>query len=181
MCKSCIEDLKSNLEYDTVIATAEIDGVSNNYWKGFNTFFAKGKNLGEKQHYVFEKLLNNYNSVVLIGIDIPQLSTKFIINAFRYLENNNYVLGPSSDGGFYLFGSKSKIDKEVWAKTEWSSSRTLETFVRSLNPKPYIIKEFSDVDDYQDLNKMIQEMPAFPSEKQLRLINWVKSIDEFIK
>ena len=54
-------------------------------------------------------ILQIYESVILIGIDIPQLSKKFINSAFTYLEKNNQIIGPSTDGGFYLIGSKSNI------------------------------------------------------------------------
>ena len=97
----------------------------------FDTFFAEGKNLAEKQYFIFKKLLKIYESVILIGIDIPQLEKKLIKNAFTYLEKNNQIIGPSSDGGFYLIGSKSKIKKEVWENTEWSCAKTIQTFVRS--------------------------------------------------
>ena len=40
MCKNCLEDLTSKFDYDIKIATAEKEGVSNDYWKEFNTFFA---------------------------------------------------------------------------------------------------------------------------------------------
>ena len=181
MCKNCLEDLTSKLEYDIKIATAEKEGVSNDYWKGFNTFFAEGKNIAEKQYFIFQQLLQIYESVILIGIDIPQLSRKFINNAFICLEKNNQIIGPSTDGGFYLIGSKSNIKKEVWKNTEWSCAKTMQTFVRSLNPRPYKLRKFSDVDEFQDLSEMIKEMPAITSERQVMLIKWVNSIEELIK
>ena len=181
MCKSCVEDLKSKLEYDTIIATAEKEGISNDYWKRFDTFFAEGKDLAEKQFFIFNKLLNIYNSVVLIGMDIPQLNKKLIKNAFNRLENNNHIIGPSTDGGFYLLGSKLKIEKEVWENTKWSSSITLQTFICSLNSKPYFIRKLSDVDKPEDFIKMNEEMPSDPSERQVNIINWIKSIEELIK
>jgi len=181
MCKNCLEDLTSKLEYDIKIATAEKEGVSNDYWKGFNTFFAEGKNIAEKQYFIFQQLLQIYESVILIGIDIPQLSKKFINNAFICLEKNNQIIGPSTDGGFYLIGSKSNIKKEVWKNTEWSCAETMQTFVRSLNPRPYKLRKFSDVDEFQDLSEMIKEMPSITSKRQVKLIKWVNSIEELIK
>ena len=177
-CRNCVRDLKSKHDYDMKIAIAEKDAVSNNYWNGFDTFFAKGKNFAEKQYFIFKKLLKIYESVILIGIDIPQLEKKLIKNAFRFLTRNDYIIGPSSDGGFYLIGSKSKIAKEVWKNTEWSSTKTMQTFIRSLGYKTYKLKKFTDVDEFSDFQKMLKEMPTFASKHQLSLINWVNSIDE---
>ena len=106
---------------------------------------------------------------------------KFINSAFTYLEKNNQIIGPSTDGGFYLIGSKSNLKKEVWENTEWSCAKTLQTFVRSLKPKPYKLKIFTDVDEFQDLSEMIKEMPSITSKRQVKLIKWVNSIEELIK
>ena len=40
-------------------------------------------------------------------IHIPSLNKSIIQDAIEFLNESNYVLGPSRDGGFYLFGSKS--------------------------------------------------------------------------
>ena len=91
------------------------------------------------------------------------------------------IIGPSTDGGFYLIGSKSYIKKEVWENTEWSCAKTLQTFVCSFKPKPYKLKIFTDVDEFQDLSEMIKEMPSITSKRQVKLIKWVNSIEELIK
>ena len=57
----------------------------------------------------------------------------------------------------------------------------MQTFVRSLNPRPYKLRKFSDVDEFQDLSEMIKEMPSITSKRQLKLIKWVNSIEELIK
>ena len=55
MCKNCLEDLTSKLDYDIKIATAEKEGVSNKLWKEFNTFFAEGKNIAERSKISYFK------------------------------------------------------------------------------------------------------------------------------
>ena len=57
----------------------------------------------------------------------------------------------------------------------------MQTFVRSLGYKTYKLKKFTDVDEFYDFQKMLKEMPTFASKHQLRLINWVNSIDEQVK
>ena len=42
--------------------------------------------------------------VVVIGADCPQLSVTEIQTAFDELDNNDVVIGPSTDGGYYLLG-----------------------------------------------------------------------------
>ena len=50
-----------------------------------------------------------------------------------------------------------------------------------MKPKPYKLKIFTDVDEFQDLSVMIKEMPSITSKRQVKLIKWVNSIEELIK
>lgn len=40
--------------------------------------------------------------LVLIGTDCPGISTEILSDAFNPLEENALVLGPATDGGYYL-------------------------------------------------------------------------------
>ena len=44
---------------------------------------------------------DGYTSIVIIGSDIPDISTAIIQQAFETLKSNNLVLGPAGDGGYY--------------------------------------------------------------------------------
>ncbi len=43
--------------------------------------------------------------VILVGTDIPGLSTDVMIAALAALDDSQLVLGPAMDGGFYLIGA----------------------------------------------------------------------------
>ena len=53
--------------------------------------------------YVLEK---GYDSCVLIGTDIPELKCSDLEYAFRLLDVNDVVFGPTVDEGYYLVGMK---------------------------------------------------------------------------
>ena len=81
-------------------------------------------------------------------MDIPQIEPKLIETAFLKLERNDFVLGPTRDGGFYLFGSNKKVCKKVWTQTPWSSKETAKEFTRLLescllytSPSPRDVEE----------------------------------------
>ena len=76
--------------------------------------------------------------------------------------------------------SSEPLDSRTHVRT-WSCAKTLQTFTRSIKPKPYKLKIFTDVDEFQDLSEMIKEMPSITSKRQLKLIKWVNSIEELIK
>ncbi|MEE4608369.1 MAG: TIGR04282 family arsenosugar biosynthesis glycosyltransferase, partial [Desulfobacteraceae bacterium] len=43
-------------------------------------------------------------TAVLIGTDIPDLSTVILAEAFQRLADHDIVIGPAADGGYYLIG-----------------------------------------------------------------------------
>ena len=78
-----------------------------------------GEDLGQRMHLAFNHLLENHQSVVLIGCDLPDLNSELIDRAFQMLQSNDLVLGPSCDGGYYLIGIK-KNHPELFQQISWS-------------------------------------------------------------
>jgi len=100
--------------------------------------------------------LKNHDAVLLIGSDSPQLSPELIIQASDQLQDNQFVIGPAEDGGFYLFGGKNQIAQEVWVDTNYSVSTTandLTTRLSSLSKIKWMDPHI-DVDTYADLKKL---------------------------
>ena len=66
-----------------------------------------GHSFGERFTNAIETILNKgFQNVITLGNDIPNLTANLIVKAKNKLENSDYVLGPSTDGGFYLMGFK---------------------------------------------------------------------------
>jgi rSAM/selenodomain-associated transferase 1 len=72
-------------------------------------------------------------AVVLVGTDSPTLPTDLIEQAFRELERADLVLGPATDGGYYLIGCGRRLPP-VFEGIDWSSSRVLGQTVAALAP-----------------------------------------------
>ena len=53
-----------------------------------------------------EAFQSGFKSVVLIGSDCPDRTAKILEKAFVGLKNNDLILGPARDGGYYLIGLK---------------------------------------------------------------------------
>ena len=62
---------------------------------------------------ISEVLAEGAEAVSLSGTDIPMLSAEDIESSFTVLENNDIVLSPTEDGGYYLVGMK-KANKEIF-------------------------------------------------------------------
>lgn len=115
------------------------------------TFYKQiGKNLGQRMHNAFQFAQKmNSNKAVIIGSDSPNLPVKYIKDAFRRLDRNDIVLGPSHDGGYYLIGLKQPC-AEIFRGVKWSSETVLKKTVKNslkLNKKIALLHKWYDVDD----------------------------------
>lgn len=95
---------------------------SDDIWKqnGFKKKLQTGESLGDKMKAAFDEVFSlGYNRVIIIGSDCPQLSSKIINNGFRLLDEHDVVIGPASDGGYYLLGMKKNhgflFDNKAWS------------------------------------------------------------------
>jgi rSAM/selenodomain-associated transferase 1 len=69
-------------------------------------------------------------AVVAIGADSPTLPVSYIEQAFHELERADVVLGPATDGGYYLIGCAGRVPP-VFTDIPWGGSRVLaETVAR---------------------------------------------------
>lgn len=65
----------------------------------------RGDGLGERMLNAFKEVLGRgYDSCVLVGSDLPELTAADIKSAFAELELNDAACGPTEDGGYYLIG-----------------------------------------------------------------------------
>jgi rSAM/selenodomain-associated transferase 1 len=62
--------------------------------------------------------------VVLIGTDAPTLDPTIVISAFLCLEGRDVVLGPATDGGYYLVGSR-HAPPPIFEGVDWSTPDVL--------------------------------------------------------
>lgn len=72
-----------------------------------DVFPQTGEGLGERMHEALARVLAlGYESCVLMGSDLPELTADHLLAAFRALEGADVTLGPTADGGYYLVGLK---------------------------------------------------------------------------
>ena len=90
---------------------------------------------------------------IIVGADCPEITPGLIGEALDALAEHDLVLGPASDGGYYLIGLKAAA-AELFRGPAWGSDSVLETtlgIARGLGLKVHILRELSDVDRPEDL------------------------------
>ncbi len=91
--------------------------------------------------------------VVVIGTDCPDLDALLLKQAFDQLYQHDIVLGPATDGGYYLIGMNCLIP-QLFKGITWSTSEVLSQTVaiaQSLHLAIAYLPTLSDVDYPEDL------------------------------
>lgn len=98
---------------------------------------------------------------IVIGSDCPGLTPAVLIAARDTLLANPVVIGPASDGGYYLLGYNDPADF-AFTDMEWSTgsvfAETLKRFVAQ-GIRPVVLPELSDVDTAADLEAWPEFLP----------------------
>lgn len=121
---------------------------------GYTKRKQNGVDLGERMLNSFKELFNQgFTRIIIIGSDCLQLKTETLEQAVALLESNAAVLGPASDGGYYLLGL-TKFYPDLFVKKPWStdkvSSKTINDFI-NLGISYALLEELSDIDTVADL------------------------------
>lgn len=91
-------------------------------------------------------------AVVAIGTDSPTLPVELVTRAFGELENADVVLGPATDGGYYLVGCG--VDRPpLFHNIAWSSSRVLADTIAAMTEPRWrlaLLPPWYDVDTAND-------------------------------
>ena len=111
--------------------------------------------LGEKMAGAFEFVFSQgYNRTLIIGSDCYDLTASIIEEGFIAMEKYDVVLGPASDGGYYLLGKK-VIHPSLFAIAEWSTNTVLCETIAACNKAGLSftkLEVLNDVDEEKDVN-----------------------------
>ena len=111
-----------------------------------------GDDLGERMQNAFENgFKKGYEKIIIVGSDLYDLNTKIIKEAFQQLENNDTVIGPAEDGGYYLLGMKT-MHSSVFEIENWGTETVYKQTISKLNNKSvYVLEILNDIDYVEDL------------------------------
>ena len=151
-----IEQLVKTSTIEPVICFEGGDLVSMQNWLGPDRLYKPQGHgdLGEKLKKAFgDAFAAGAQRVVTIGCDCPGLSRKIVGRAFDALYMKDLVLGPATDGGYYLIGIKYSIDA-LFEDIPWGTDQVFEKTVslaQQLDLSIEILEELHDVDRPEDL------------------------------
>lgn len=132
-----------------------------------------GQGLGDRLWYGFQQGFKEdsflrphaASRTIAIGADCPDVSHHHIHQAFDLLQSKDAVIGPASDGGYYLVGlrrlpdsvseaPKSTLLKSLFQDIDWSTPRVFQQTIRKVQQTGLSwaqLETLSDVDRPEDL------------------------------
>ena len=131
---------------------------------GIKKFNLQGKGcLGEKmkrQIIINKKFCtqNNIKNIIFIGTDLPDLCHQDLLNAQIKLQQNDLILGPSNDGGYWLIGLSEKImSKHLYLpfiNIKWGTNNVIQNTIdnfASIKLKYKFLDKKIDIDTIMDI------------------------------
>lgn len=111
---------------------------------------------------VKELLARGHQSAVVLNSDSPTLPTALLVETAEALARpgERVVLGPSSDGGYYLLGIKT-VHRRLFEDIAWSTGRVADETrerAREIKLDVHTLPVWYDVDDVEGLRRLHGEV-----------------------
>lgn len=128
-----------------------------------------GDDLGDRMEEAFAGVFSgDVEEALLIGSDIPGLTTEVIEEAFTSLLTNDAVIGPADDGGYYLIGfRKNTFTSRIFHDMVWSTSTVFRETLDRLQEASvtlHVLPEMTDIDTLEDLRTLLSQVKGPQSE-----------------
>jgi uncharacterized protein len=143
-----------NISADKIVFYS--DFIEEDIWKNdeFEKEIQQGNDLGERMRNAFILAFEKtYEKVIIVGTDCPQIDENILKNAFTKLDDHDIIIGPSTDGGYYLLGMK-KAEPFLFENIKWSTGSVLKETISHCNKNNwsyFLLPELTDIDEEKDL------------------------------
>lgn len=126
----------------------------------------EGNDLGERMASALQAALDEYQQVIVIGTDCPELTTAYVMKAFARLKQGiTAVIGPAYDGGYVLLGLR-RFSSLLFTNINWGTDQVLYETHKKLRELGWTwdkLPVLRDIDTPEDLRKY----PAIMKEAEL--------------
>lgn len=183
---SVTKELALVADIDCYYAVAEQDAISHSYWSDLTCLWQGEGGLGARMAHIYQTLLRKHDFVILVGADIPQMTSTELVQATDWLQRvevNRVVFAPSYDGGFWLFGGNCSIPRTIWTETQYSQADTGVNFFNQIKilGATKILACLRDVDEMEDIPPLRSTLLnlASPTVAQKELLIFLDNLPGF--
>ena len=164
---SVVQLLSEQVDVESYYAVAEESALNHPYWQDMPCIWQGEGGLGERMAFIYQTLSVQHDYVILVGADIPQMTTKQLQKTTAWLPHNEQArlaFAPSDDGGFWLFGGNCNIPNKVWTDVIYSEAETGTHFLNKIKKigDIKVLESLNDVDEVDDLIQLQSELSNLP-------------------
>jgi glycosyltransferase A (GT-A) superfamily protein (DUF2064 family) len=99
------------------------------------------------------------SGVVQVGMDTPQLLVADYLDAGRMVELGSIVVGPATDGGWWLLGLPDPASAERLLDVEMSTADTGARTIEALGGDVVTLRTLADMDTWDDAVAIASDIP----------------------
>jgi rSAM/selenodomain-associated transferase 1 len=120
----------------------------------------KGVGLGERLYNGFKaSALMEYPAAIALASDVPDLPVSILRESLKKLESYDSVLGPSSDGGYYLIGLREQaVTWKLFHGINWSTETVYRETLDVIEKEDislHSLEPWDDVDQVTDISRLV--------------------------
>lgn len=111
--------------------------------------------LGQRMSRAMQASLPDADGVLIFGTDCPYIETDDVDTAIEALKSSDVVLGPATDGGYWMIGLRHH-EPDLFKNIAWSTDQVLDQTrnrIQSLGLHCRELRELEDVDDFSSWQK----------------------------
>lgn len=143
---------------------------------GFSIAIQEGEDLGQRLKNAFSSVFNSgMQKVIAVASDVPDLSTDIMNKSLQTLDNNDIVIGPCYDGGYYLLGMK-RLQNHLFDGISWSTEHVYRQTIAAAKKHGLTagqLQPLMDIDTEDDIYRWLQ----ITESKQPVFDEFLKTID----
>lgn len=152
------QDITQSLPYQRIVYYGDFINPDDG-WNAYEKHLQTGDDLGQRMLNAFRAQFGaGANRVVIIGSDCLAITADHIRLAFEALDKTDVVIGPATDGGYYLLGMKrlhpALFENMPWSQPELRQLTELAILQSGLTFER--LEELSDIDEWDDYQRATQ-------------------------
>lgn len=156
-----ISAMLNQIKAQTIIVYSGPPDVSFSEFPGVQCIRQRGGNIGERMYHAFlDVFTQGFEQCVLTGSDSPDLPAVLVNDAFDKLNSADVVLGPSSDGGYYIIGcTRKSLPLSIFHNIQWSTPCVFPETVKRIAEaglKLTSLPQWFDIDEFDDLKNFYE-------------------------
>ncbi|CAN5263746.1 TIGR04282 family arsenosugar biosynthesis glycosyltransferase [soil metagenome] len=132
-------------------------------WTGYQKYQQLGNDLGERMSHAFEEQFREgAERVVIVGSDCFEITPEHLNQAFDELKTTDVVIGPATDGGYYLLGM-TQFHPFLLENMPWSQPllcQLTESIIRQHGLTYCRLDLLTDIDEWADYEAYLLQVTS---------------------